>query len=103
MPNPTPPPDVLSPNLDTVDYTGVDYFDDDLASNTTQVIANFKKGYKTTEFWSTVLTLGAVLADGVFDLGVDTEGIVTLIGVNLSYVLGRSWVKTNRLKAISRY
>lgn len=63
--------------------------------------SHFKKGYKTTEFWTALATAGTVILNAVFDLGLDSESVIALVGTNASYILGRSFLKKERVKALS--
>lgn len=61
-----------------------------------------KPGYKTTEFWLAVITSVATLLNQSGVLGSFTlpiESIVTVAGIVISYVIGRSVVKTGEAKA----
>jgi len=108
MPNPDAvlrdPPAVLSPNLDVpTDVEPTAYYDDALADNTTELIGQFKKGYRTSEFWLTLLGVGVIA--GSSELGVDlsTEQVVGIIGAVATYAGQRGWLKVNRVKALRRY
>lgn len=63
------------------------------------LVKQFKTGYKTTEFWLTILSLVIVSLNGVFGWDLDVEGIVALVAANVSYVLGRSYLKAKRVPA----
>lgn len=98
------PPPVLSPNrLRTAnsfgDGTGV------LANpwkgvNNMDITTEFKKGYKTSEFW---VTIAAVLAPPIalftgYEL--DIEGVTTLLGSvfgAITYAGSRTWLKRKRI------
>ena len=63
-------------------------------------VAQFKKGYKTTEFWLTLLSAALVLLDSTFGWGLDVQGITALVASNIAYVLGRSYLKGKRASAV---
>lgn len=92
----TPPPQ-LSPNLDS---QVVAVFEPPL-NDIEAVASHFKKGYKTSEAWLTAATIGLVAADGFWDLGLDLQGIVGMASVVVSYVVGRSWLKSKRTEAVA--
>jgi len=52
-----------------------------------------KAGIKTTEFW--LALLGAILPvmNTYLGLNIPTESIISIAGIVISYVLGRSWLK----------
>lgn len=59
-----------------------------------------KQGYKTTEFWLTILAgvVSGLVAYDVIPTGgawEKTIGIVTIVLLALGYQVGRSYVKTN--------
>ncbi len=70
------------------------------------VVSEFKKGYRTTEFWKSfigdvipVFAFGAAL----FGFDVDTEVLLASLGglvPNVSYILGRTWLKRKRLDSV---
>ena len=111
---PTPPP-VLTPNLDRpttyADGTGrlESNYTKEVKMDTTDIISEFKKGYRTTEFWqaqiANLLPLGTFAA-ALFGFDVDTELLLASLGgliPNLSYIFGRTWLKRKRLDAVSPY
>lgn len=69
-----------------------------------QLTPNNKPGYKTTEFW---MSLVAVLLGALFSSGAVVEGsslasllgIVTTVMASLGYTVSRSVVKTGQTKA----
>lgn len=67
----------------------------------------FKKGYKTTEFWqSTVATLLPVgaFAAAIFGVEVDTELLaMSLTGLipNVGYIFSRTWLKRKRVDGMA--
>lgn len=57
---------------------------------------NMKTGYKTTEFWVTLITTLGTLLNQAGILGsvvLPVESIATVGGIVASYVIGRSYVK----------
>lgn len=75
--------------------------------NLKQLPDQFKKGYKTTEFWqSTVATLLPVVAFGaaIFGVDVDTEVLaMSLSGLipNIGYIFSRTWLKRKRVDGLT--
>jgi hypothetical protein len=65
-----------------------------------RITDHFKKGYKTSEFWVTLATGVVLLINAATGLDLDTDSLVALVGTNASYVIGRSWLKTNRVKVL---
>lgn len=65
----------------------------------------FKKGYKTSEFWISLVTKVAVIV-GVLGFNLDTAEISTLIAVTLgsdTYGGFRTWLKRKRLDTVAPY
>ena len=67
----------------------------------------FKKGWKTTEFWQSAVTgvipVGAFAA-AAFGVDIDVAGLlatVPLIAPSVAYIFGRTWLKIHRVKAMS--
>jgi len=52
-----------------------------------------KTGLKTTEFW--LALLGAILPvmNSYLGLNIPTESILSIAGIVMTYVFGRSWLK----------
>lgn len=97
------PPPIASPNRLSVR----DYFLKNLNVRKEvqmDITQEFKKGYKTSEFWVTVV---AVLAPPIalfsgYDL--DVEGVTTLIGSIFSaiaYAGSRTWLKRKRIDGVT--
>lgn len=63
------------------------------------IIEQFKKGYKTSEFWTTIITLGVLVANEIFGIDLDGESIAGLVAINFSWVTGRSYLKVKRMNA----
>lgn len=67
------------------------------------ITTEFKKGYRTSEFWkSAIATLIPVFTFGaaLFGYDVDTNLLLTSLGglvPNVSYILGRTWLKRKRI------
>jgi hypothetical protein len=96
---PTPPP-VLTPNLDT----NIGLWRE-VKMDVNSIADQFKKGYKTSEFWLSLLTKVAVIV-GVLGFDLDTAEIGTLIAVTLgsdTYGGVRTWLKRKRLDTVSPY
>ncbi|MCW0193384.1 MAG: hypothetical protein OJJ55_19040 [Rhodococcus sp.] len=66
-----------------------------------RIAEQFKKGWKTSEFWLTILTGGLILVEGTTGLDLDNEGIIALAVSNFGYVAGRSFLKGKRVDALS--
>ena len=64
------------------------------------LIAQFKKGYKTTEFWAAAVTGGVILTEGATSLDLDNEGIIGLAVTVASYILSRGYLKAKRVDAV---
>ena len=67
------------------------------------IVDQFKKGYKTSEFWVGLITLlGPPIA--VFSgYKFDVEGAVTVIGsvfAAITYIGSRTWLKRKRIDAV---
>lgn len=61
-----------------------------------------KKGYKTTEFWLALVTSVATLLNqsGILgDFTLPLEAVAGIAGVVISYIIGRSVVKSGEAKA----
>lgn len=96
---PTPPP-VISPNklpnsygegTGRINLKGV---------NMNNIVDQFKKGYKTSEFWISMLSKAAVIV-GVLGFDLDTAEIATLVSVTLgsdAYGGWRTWLKRKRIE-----
>lgn len=96
------PPPVISPNrvpnsygdgtgrLTPFKYKGV---------NMNNIVDQFKQGYKTSEFWISLLSKAAVVV-GVLGFDLDTAEIATLVSVTLgsdAYGGWRTWLKRKRI------
>lgn len=81
----------------------VEYFDPDAAAGFIEsVLSQFKKGFKTTEFWASVVTTVIIVAsDKVFGVKLSGEQVIGLAGSAMTYIASRTWLKTQRLRAIS--
>jgi hypothetical protein len=66
-----------------------------------RITEQFKKGYKTTEFWLTLLTGGLIVVEGTTGLDLDNEGIIAIVGTVASYVVGRGYLKGKRALALA--
>jgi hypothetical protein len=65
------------------------------------LVGQFKKGYKTTEFWLTLIGGAVVLLNGAFGWDLDAASITAMAGSVAAYVLGRSYLKGQRATAVS--
>lgn len=63
------------------------------------ITEHFKKGYATTEFWTTIATGALVLVNGTTSLDLNTDSIVALIGTVAAYILSRGYLKGKRVEA----
>lgn len=52
-----------------------------------------KTGIKTSEFWLALLGAALPVLNGQLGLNIPTESILTIGGVIVSYIIGRSQVK----------
>lgn len=86
-------PPVLSPNFDSVSASGIA---EETVDNFELLSSQFKKGWRTSEFWLAVGTVATVVGNGVFDLGIDSESLLAMVGTGASYILGRSYLKRFR-------
>jgi hypothetical protein len=116
---PAEPPPVLTPNLDLPTFaegTGrltpqtFNYRKEvTMDPNTADIVSQFKKGYRTTEFWQSLIpTLLPVLTFGAALFGFDVDGellVASLGGLvpNLAYIGGRTWLKRKRLDTVAPY
>jgi hypothetical protein len=66
-----------------------------------EIAAQFKKGYKTTEFWSAIGVGALAFVNGVFDLGLNVEEIITAGVAVLGYGLSRGYLKGKRAEALA--
>lgn len=83
-------PPVISPNKLHVVMKGV---------NMNNIVDQFKQGYKTSEFWISLLSKAAVVV-GVLGFDLDTAEIATLVSVTLgsdAYGGWRTWLKRKRI------
>lgn len=98
----TPPP-TLSPIKERVMPEISDNVTVDQLHEIAELPSEFKKGWRTSEFWqSAVATLIPVMTFGasLFGYDVDTELLLASLGgliPNASYVVGRSWLKRKRI------
>jgi hypothetical protein len=113
---PAEPPPVLTPNLDPIGpgiflarpttYTTKEVTMD---PNTADIVSQFKKGYRTTEFWQSLIpTLIPVLTFGAALFGFDVDGDLLMASLgglvpNLAYIGGRTWLKRKRLDTVAPY
>lgn len=70
--------------------------------NMDNIADQFKKGYKTSEFWISLLSKAAVIV-GVLGFDLDTAEITTLVAVTLgsdTYGGWRTWLKRKRIDAV---
>lgn len=63
--------------------------------------AQFKKGYKTSEFWLTIIGALVVLINATTGLDLDGESIIGIIGAIIAYVASRSYLKGHRVEALA--
>jgi len=66
------------------------------------LIGQFKKGYRTSEFWVALIT-GLVVIANVFlpdDYQLDTESLVAAAGAASAYILSRGYLKNGRAQAL---
>lgn len=100
----TPPPPVLTPNHEVP-------MPDQVTLEQIQQLealpAEFKKGWKTSEFWQAqignLIPLGAFGA-AIFGVQVDTELLIASLGglvPNLQYIFGRTWLKRKRIEGMT--
>ena len=52
------------------------------------------RGIKSSEFWMAVVAAGTLIANDGLGLALPTESVMSLAAVAISYVFGRSVVKT---------
>lgn len=52
-----------------------------------------KAGIKTSEFWLALLAAILPVVNQHLSLNLPTEAILSIAGIAISYILGRSWVK----------
>ena len=64
------------------------------------LVGQFKKGYKTTEFWLTIIGGAVVLLNGAFGWELDAASITGMVGSVAAYVIGRSYLKGQRAQAV---
>lgn len=67
------------------------------------ITEQFKKGWKTSEFWVGLITTLAPLVAVLSGYEFDTEGAVTVIGsvfAAASYIGSRTWLKRKRIEAV---
>lgn len=64
------------------------------------LVGQFKKGYKTTEFWLTIVGGVVVLLNGALGWDLDAASITGMAGSIAAYVLGRSYLKGQRAEAV---
>lgn len=57
-----------------------------------------KPGYKTTEFWLTVVSNAAIVLTASADLLPPKWAALALALANTAYALSRAWVKANTLQ-----
>jgi hypothetical protein len=65
-----------------------------------RLIEQFKKGYKTTEFWITAATVGVVVTEGLTGLDLDDTSLIGMVGTVAAYVLSRGFLKAKRTTAV---
>lgn len=72
------------------------------------IASQFKKGYKTTEFWVGAIpsaVAGIAVIAKLFGVDVDETALTAaLVGFipGTGYVLGRSWLKKSRVEAMAK-
>lgn len=59
----------------------------------------FKKGWRTSEFWLSVVMLAAPIVAAFSDYQIDTQQLGAAIPA-VVYIAGRGWLKRKRLDAI---
>lgn len=52
-----------------------------------------KQGVKSSEFWMSLFAAAVMVANEGLGLGIPAESVMSLAGVAVSYVIGRSAVK----------
>jgi hypothetical protein len=65
------------------------------------ITQHFKQGYKTTEFWFTIVGALIVLVNAGTGLDLDSESILALAGTVAAYVASRSYLKGHRAEALA--
>ena len=65
------------------------------------ITEQFKRGYKTTEFWLTIVGGVVVLLNGALGWDLDAASITGMAGSIAAYILGRSYLKGQRVNAVS--
>lgn len=65
------------------------------------ITSHFKTGYKTTEFWVAIVAAAIALVNSTTGLDLDSETIIGLGVTVASYIIGRSYLKANRVKALA--
>lgn len=90
----------MSPDLSAAPDATFDY-DEVLAAETGRVVATFKKGYRTTEFWAMLGTVAIASLNDVLGLNLDGQTVLGIAGVVATYVGGRTALKRKRLTSLS--
>lgn len=57
-----------------------------------------KPGIISTEFWSTILTFVMIALNYERGWGMEPSAIVSIVGANISYVGGRTYIKSKNGK-----
>ena len=68
------------------------------------IVDQFKKGWKTSEFWVGILLVVAPLVTVLTGVEIDTEGLTAFITsavTGVTYIAGRTWLKTRRVDAVA--
>ena len=68
-------------------------------SNILALIA--KPAYKSTEFWTAVLTALLFLGNSVFNFNLDSTAILAIAGTNSTFIAQRGWQKHAAAKAVT--
>lgn len=63
--------------------------------------SQFKKGYKTSEFWLTIIGAVIVIVNTTTGLDLDGESILGMLGAIAAYVASRSYLKGHRVEALA--
>ena len=90
----------MTPNID-MPSDPFRFTPDQVSDGAAAIADQFKKGYKTSEFWLTAGTWLFAVANGVFDLGLDVETIAAAAATTVGYVLNRGYLKRGRVQALA--
>jgi hypothetical protein len=69
-----------------------------------KIVGQFKKGWRTSEFYVALITPVGAIVLIIFDLEIDAEALAVGIASTIqsaSYILGRSWLKSRRVTALA--